>query len=256
MALKNGLYAIITAEGEDFDDYSKCLGAAFVGEIPGDSYLGAFLDWLKERYSKEQAAERSFHISFYYHGFSYEDVDFKKPTEMEMLRLVRKSKMMTHDQREMLDVAVEIAEDIRQIVVETGALPPIERTKIADCSPMIQAATGVGVPDTVEAYEAYIEDSDGTFPNVNVINQLTKKDIADGAFDGTRRALARFITPKDEVPIEKIHRLRCDGVDWKYITRTIYKEEHGKDIDEGLLDSEVKKLQKQHKREYPEFYEK
>jgi len=92
--------------------------------------------------------------------------------------------------------------------------------------------------------------------NVNVVNQLTKKDIADGAFDGTRRALARFINPKDETPIEKVHRLRCDDVEWKYIARTIYKEENGKNIAESDLDSEVKRLQKQHKREYPEFYEK
>ena len=119
-----------------------------------------------------------------------------------------------------------------------------------------QAATGVGVPDFVEGHQEYIEGSDGSVPNVNVVNQLTKKDIADGAFDGTRRALARFINPRDETPIEKVHRLRCDDVEWKYIARTIYKEENGKNIDESDLDSEVKRLQKQHKREYPEFYQK
>jgi len=119
----------------------------------------------------------------------------------------------------------------------------------------IQAATGIGVPDIIEAYQASIEGSDGTAPNVNVVNQLTKKDIADGAFDGTRRALARFITPKDETQIEKVHRLRCDDVEWKYIGRTIYREENGKNIDEKDLRSYVDNLRKQHKRQYPEFYE-
>jgi len=116
------------------------------------------------------------------------------------------------------------------------------------------AENSVGVPELVEVSPKSIEDSDNTVPNVNVVNQLTKKDIADGAFDGTRRALARFITQKDETPIEQVHRLRCDDVEWKYIARTIYKEENEKEIAESDLDSEVKRLQKQHRRNYPEFY--
>ena len=35
---------------------------------------------------------------------------------------------------------------------------------------MIQAASGVCVPDTIDSYQADIEDSDGTVPNVNVSN--------------------------------------------------------------------------------------
>ena len=125
MGLKSGLYAIINAEGEDYDDYSMCLGAAYAGEMSSQSrdlFLGIFLEWLDERYSEEQAAERSFHISFYTHGIAYKD--FKKPTEMEMLRLMRKSEKMTHDQREMLDFAVAVANDIRQIVEESDKQIP------------------------------------------------------------------------------------------------------------------------------------
>ena len=91
--------------------------------------------------------------------------------------------------------------------------------------------------------------------NVHVVNQLTKKDIADAMFDGAYRAKARFTEPPDETPIEKIHRLRCDGTEWNYIIRTIFKEEHGKDIDEDLLPAEVKRYQKQHRTAYPHFYE-
>jgi len=118
----------------------------------------------------------------------------------------------------------------------------------------LQAATGVAVPDTTTAEQAYIDDSDGTVPNVNVVNQLTKKDIADGTFDGAFRALARFNPPEDETQIEKIHRLRCDDVEWNYIGRTIYHEENGKDIDEKDLPTYVDRLRKQHKGQYPHYY--
>ena len=73
-------------------------------------------------------------------------------------------------------------------------------------------------------------------------------------FDSVYRAVARFIPPRDEVPIEKVHRLRCDNVEWKYIGRIIYQEENGEKIDEKDLPSYVDQLRKQHKREYPEFY--
>ena len=52
----------------------------------------------------------------------------------------------------------------------------------------MQALTGSGVPDIVEAYQASIEDSDGTPANVNVVNQLTKADIADGVAEGIMKA--------------------------------------------------------------------
>ena len=133
---------------------------------------------------------------------------------------------------------------------------PAPQSDVSDCSQQIQAATGNIVPSAVEAYNASIEDSDGSVLTVNIANQLTKKDIADGTFDGAFRAQARFDPPVDETPIEKVHRFRCDDVDWKYTVRTIYREEHGKDIDEDLLPAEVKRWQKKHTAAYPHFYEK
>ena len=151
----------------------------------------------------------------------------------------------------------------------------------------IRAATGRGVPNIIEAYEASIEDSDGSpasvhdekvlkalednnailkeikdkiptessLPeDVSVTNMLSKKDIANSVFDASYRAMARFMRPIDEVAIEKVHRLRCDGVEWKYIGRTIYREENGKDISEEDLPTYVDSLRKQHKRQYPDHY--
>ena len=79
-------------------------------------------------------------------------------------------------------------------------------------------------------------------------------EIENAAFRGTFRAFARFKEPIDETPIEKVHRLRCDGVEWKYIGRIIYREENGNDIDEKDLDHYVDQLRQQHKREHPEHY--
>jgi hypothetical protein len=110
---------------------------------------------------------------------------------------------------------------------------------------------------TNEPYEvALVEIDPDALKDLEAImpQTLTKKDIANAVFDGTFRANARFQEPLDETPIEKIHRLRCDDVDWKFIGRTIYEEEHGENIDEAILDTYVDKLRQQHKREYPEYY--
>lgn len=100
--------------------------------------------------------------------------------------------------------------------------------------------------EAVESAEESVE--------ANTANILSKKDIADATFEGTYRAITRFQEPADEVPIEKVHRLRCDDVEWKFIGRIIYREEHNKEIDEKDLPNYVDNLRKQHKRQYPDFY--
>jgi len=52
---------------------------------------------------------------------------------------------------------------VKTVIEET----PIPQSDVADCPQQIQAATGAGVPDIVEAYQASIEDSDGTPVNVH-----------------------------------------------------------------------------------------
>jgi len=58
-----------------------------------------------------------------------------------------------------------MAHDFRQV-----APPPVTLAAPADCPRHAQALTGVAVPDTTKAEQAYIDDSDGTVPNVNVVN--------------------------------------------------------------------------------------
>jgi len=157
--------------------------------------------------------------------------------------------------RELAEKMFVKMEDGRFAYIESPSVAP--GVDIADCPRITQAASGRGNPKSgstvAEAYQESIEWADEP-ADVNVTNMPSKKDIADAAFDGTFRAIARFKEPTDEVAIEKIHRLRCDGVEWKFIARTIYREEHGKDIDEQDLPSYVDSLRKQHKRQYPEYY--
>jgi len=130
----------------------------------------------------------------------------------------------------------------------TAGSPPI----------FIAASESRGSKSTKSALELYNEGKAVTEPSlpedVTVTNMLSKKDIADSVFDASYRAMARFMRPIDEVAIEKVHRLRCDGVEWKYIGRTIYREENGKDISEEDLPTYVDSLRKQHKRQYPDHY--
>ena len=85
---------------------------------------------------------------------------------------------------------------VKTVIEET----PTPQSDVADCPQQIQAATGAGVPDIIEAYQASIEDSDGTPANVNVVNQLTKADIADGVAEGIMKANAMYESLPNEAP--------------------------------------------------------
>ena len=94
-----------------------------------------------------------------------------------------------------------------------------------------------------------------SIPQLANVNIKNLGELEKVIFDSAYRAMARFQEPLDEVSIEKIHRLRCDNVEWKFIGRTIYREEHGADIDEKDLEKYTDSLRKQHRRQYPNFYD-
>ena len=85
-----------------------------------------------------------------------------------------------------LDRAKQIRKNIeaKNTAAETSEQPP----SIADYPHMIQVPTGVGVPDTIESYQENIEDTDGRPANVNVVNQLTIDDLAEGFAKGLLKA--------------------------------------------------------------------
>ena len=236
---------ICYATGDDSTEYNN-VGAADIGELT---------------YAQFRLCKDEFYNLYngWYLAHFVPQVWLPNNMAMSLKVLIGNYNILSTEQRKILDIAVHTANNVRNaygcghknIVSETSAQPP----NIMDYPRMPQVPTGVGVPDTIKSYQASIEDSDGTVPNVNVVNQLTKDVIADAVFDGTYRANARFKEPIDEAPIEKVHRLRCDGVEWKYIGRTIYREENKKDIDEKDLPSYVDTLRQQHKREYPEYYQ-
>ena len=66
----------------------------------------------------------------------------------------------------------------------------------SQCSPQMKAATGVAVPDTTRAELAYIEDSDGSVPRVEVVNQLTKDDMVKAQYEAA--LLVKYAGKVDE----------------------------------------------------------
>jgi hypothetical protein len=132
---------------------------------------------------------------------------------------------------------------------------PIESTH-ADFARQMQAATGVAVPDTVEAHQAYIEDPDGTVPNVNVTNLnefvTVLKEIKDKMptgetiFDSTFRAFAHIKEPAWETESEFVHRRRQSKEKWNDIALAYYPDTKPED-----LKSVVDLMQKRYYLAYP-----
>ena len=84
---------------------------------------------------------------------------------------------------------------------------------------------------------------------------LTKADVEQAVFSGTYRAFAKFKTPEGETEIDTVDRLYKEGEQWKRIVHQVYYPDI--EIDEiPDIDSEVKRIQKMHKRAFPESYEK
>ena len=143
---------------------------------------------------------------------------------------------------------VAIGEGLKAPVKEPSKAPPILAARVKKKKESADKTT----------FKEYLENEPlVNSPDEVILEGHSKQavvEIENAAFRGTFRAFARFKEPIDEAPIEKIHRLRCDGVEWKYIGRIIYREENGKDIAENDLDHYVDQLRQQHKREYPEHY--
>jgi hypothetical protein len=128
MGLKSGLYFMVFAKYEedeeehyadDDDYYTKwCLGGVHVGKIPGglhQSYFTALFARFSARYGWEQ---RPFRMSFYYHNDVNPDYP-KNLTEEVLLDLVLKYGIMFPEHREVLDIAVDVVNGMRKVVVES-----------------------------------------------------------------------------------------------------------------------------------------
>jgi hypothetical protein len=121
-----------------------------------------------------------------YHSFSYSDFDFAESLTKKTISLIKQpNRIDDHDVLFMYHVYVALSE---LTATSNVATPPVESAS-ADYPQQIQALTGVCVPDTVEGYQEDIEGSDGSVPNVNVVNQLTKEDVAEAVRVGVRDGL-------------------------------------------------------------------
>ena len=155
----------------EYDD----VGAADIGELT-DVQFALFRDHFGRRYKG-------------YYRVRFIPQAWLPASEGASLKvLIGNYKNLSTEQQKVLDIAVYTADNIRDtdgcghnnITTETPEQPP----NIADYPSMIQVPTGVGVPDTIESYQENIEDTDGRPANVNVVNQLTIDDLAEGFAKG------------------------------------------------------------------------
>ena len=117
----------------------------------------------------------------------------------------------------------------------------------------MQVASGKGHPKSaVEAHNASIEWNDEpAHVHLNGITHAAENKIENAVYRGTYRAMSRFQEPADETEIEEVHRLRGENLPWKYIAQKVYFEREGVALPDDELCNEVKRLQAQHRREYP-----
>jgi len=92
--------------------------------------------------------------------------------------------------------------------------------------------------------------------NTEVLQKIEEKmPTEQTVYSGTYRAIAKFKTPEHETQIDAVDRLYKEKTPWKNIIHEVYYPDSN--IDEiPELDSEVKRIQEQHKRAYPDSYKK
>ena len=104
-----------------------------------------------------------------------------------------------------------------------------------------------------EKIGAVIEEKNATIveairENTAAINNNTRNQ-EKAVHNGTVQAQEILQGLRNELDIDKIHRLRQGGMKWKDIVMEVYP-----DTTIDNLDSEVSRVQKQHKREFPDSY--
>ena len=137
-----------------------------------------------------------------YRWFSYhrKSKPFIQKSLLQFKLFVRNQKLSS-SQQDVLRHVLRIVNGVRKLddniepsqpstVPQIKTPPPTSaQADYSLCLPQTQAATGVAVPDTTRAEQAYIEDSDGSMPRVEVVNQLTIENMKEAVRHGVREGL-------------------------------------------------------------------
>lgn len=185
-------------------------------------------------------------------------------------RFERESKSNPHDEviifmREIAQVAEEYG---KRFLPTTALVSGVERTNATDESDggpsMFIAASGRGNSKAAvdvcqesiewanEPLEMIIKNGEPIAvqespdsPVIKVLKEIVTAVKAnttareDAVFRGTYRAIARFEEPMDEIPLEKVYRLREDRWPWKDVIKQVYPDTTEEDIDRKV--DEVRK---------------
>lgn len=147
----------------------------------------------------------------------------------------------------------EVEDTISGIFSKNNGYPMTNPQSDSNVGCQMQVANGNGLQTSAMAvYKDSIEWNDEpAHVNVSGITPVAENRIENAVYRGTYRAMSRFREPADEVEIEKVHRLRGENRPWKYIAQQVYFDRKGVTLPDGKLNNEVKRLQSQHRREYP-----
>jgi len=149
------------------------------------SYLTAKREYGEHSYIKFGFVSVCFQVGIEYHKygwrtssvFSCNDFQFAASQTEKILSAEKKRFENDDDDIEFMRFAMSALQELTDgsakctVAKNEPAIiaKPIE-PDIADSPRMIQAASGVCVPDIIKAYNESIDDSDGKFPNVNIAN--------------------------------------------------------------------------------------
>ena len=162
----------------------KARGAASIGTLT-DSQILALFDDIERNHWGWNFSTGGFNIGF----ISSQQIPVGSSGYISLQLLLGRKLDKRSRLHEMLNKSVRIADCIRAVCgVKDESAQPIKPAS-ADYPQQVQALTGVAVPDTVEGHQEDIEGSDGSVPNVNVVNQLTKEDVAEAVRVGVRDGL-------------------------------------------------------------------
>ena len=147
---------------------------------------------------------------------------------------------------DVFDVAIKAKNVITKKCSDTKIVPPIPAIEldIVHYPRQIQAAHGVGIP-VLEAYEASIDDSDGTPANVNVKNV---GELKQAVYHATLRANIDSQNPDEKY---RHYAMYKSGMTCAQIAKSEnpdWESEYGSEEAKRLSASEANRIQKQVKR--------
>ena len=185
--IEDEVYYLYVRVHEGYNDYNirSCV------RVVGKTQTIAALSYAKQNVKRllEERKSGGYDDWVTYVGATDEEDDVEDKVELEGVALATEKLLCSDITIDDADFAMLFARAVVDFCQKAFPANLCFAPEINVSPPIFVAASGVCVPDAIESYQADIEDSDGTVPNVNVVNQLTKEDVTDAVRCGVREGL-------------------------------------------------------------------